>query len=304
MAAKELRDASWKFLLAALVVLALAPNLTPYEEHVKVAESNREAYTRIANGEVDPGAPPGAYGDPPPLEEPSPPPSAAETAMQEMFGFYAVGGGVILVPLAVLLGMALISGEAENRTILLLLSRPISRVHLLLTKYAVCAGVLLAAVVLGAILILGVAALRGYPLGEVSVPGMALTGVLMWIGSLFVLGVALLMSVVFRNALFSLGASALVLFLFFTFPGNVLALGDLLGRGVYYDEGVYEWIARLSPIYYWADAGLFSNGTLAWMDRTTLYGAAVPAPAKFLFWTVGAASALLGALWLFRRRAF
>jgi ABC-type transport system involved in multi-copper enzyme maturation permease subunit len=312
MVSKELRDAVWKLLLVALVVLVLAPNLTPYSEYVKNAERDREFRAEVLRGEHDSMVNDPAYGEASGsgsiVEKREsfvgpPPPSAEEQALQEMYTLYMIGGALALVPLAWLLGAPLVAGEVGDGTILLLLSKPLSRARMLLTKYAACAGTLLAAVILGTALVLSLAALRGYPLGEADVTRMALAGGLMWLGSLFALALSLLVSVAFRNTLVSLGVGALALFLIITFPFNLLAITDVLGTGVYYSEETYRWTQMLSPISYWIDQGLLTVGVPA-SEATGLPGSGIPIAIKLLFWAVGMAGALLAALWLFRRRSF
>lgn len=122
MIAKEWRDARWKFLIATVPVVLLVLLLSPYGEFVEEAR-------RI------------------PGEDP------VENALRDLNDLYYLGGFFVLLPLAAFLGVASISGEVSSGTVLLLLSRPMSRTRLLLTKYAVCAGTLLVAAVLGKSLI-------------------------------------------------------------------------------------------------------------------------------------------------------
>lgn len=289
MIAKEWRDARWKFAAAAVLVLLLAFSyFTPYEEIVRVTKESL-GY-KIESVTLDEGVTaerPTRAPDLPPLP---PPLSPEQLALNEMWGFYNVGGPVVLVPLAVLLGAALVSGGVWSGSIYQILSRPVSRVRVLLTKYAVCAGGLLASTLLGGVLLVVVAALRGYPFEGVSFAGIALLGLLMWFASLFVLGVAVLMSAIFRNTIYSLVATALLLLLFFTFPNNALSFGSFFGYFPYYDEGLNALITALSPLHYLVDEGL-------------IRGESFPA-AKFLFWMVAAALPLLAALILFRRRSY
>jgi hypothetical protein len=92
-----------------------------------------------------------------------------DVALRDISDLYYFGDLFVLLPPAAFLGVVSISGEVSNGSIFLLLSRPISRIRLLLTKYAVGAGVLLAAAILGKVLLLAVAAVHGYPLGEMRV---------------------------------------------------------------------------------------------------------------------------------------
>lgn len=232
MIAKEWRDAWWKLLAAAVAVvpsvLIVAEYLPPYRSSGRVAE------------EFSP-----------------------QIAVNHLSNVYS-GGATALGSLAALLGVALVSKEAARGTIFLLLSRPVGRTRVLLTKYAVCAGILLAAAASGQALLLVVAfATKGYPPGLVTVSGVVLSTVLVWLGSLPVLGAALIFSVVFRNATASVAGAALVFFAYWFFAA--------LGFG--YQGG-------------------------------TLYAGPNLAPTDFLVGLTAAALPLLAALWLFRRRAY
>ncbi len=208
----------------------------------------------------------------------------------EFWNFYNVGG-VVLGALAFVLGATLVSGEVGGGTISLLLSRPLSRTRILLTKYAVCAGVLLAAAVLGGVLMLTVAALRGYPMGEVSYPGVLLLALMMWFVSVFVLGVALLVSVLLRGTIPSLVVTALVLLAIFTFPGNLLNAVSIINHRMLADnQAWFDLFNRLAPYRYLIAPRVFDGESLG----TT----------KFHYWTVATTVPLLTALWIFRRRAY
>ena len=261
MVVKEWRDARWKFAVATVLVLLLASYLTPYEELVKVAEESGTGF------------------------------APRQLAFDEMSVFYNVGGLVMLGALALLLGGTLVASETGGGTILLLLSRPISRVRVLLTKYAVCAATLLVSAALGGVLLVLVAALRGYPLENASFTGILLLGLMMWLVSLFVLGVALLMSVLFRSLISSLGITALVLLFFFTFPENILNVISAFDyRLVSNNQQWYEFLSKLAPGRYLIAPGVFEG---------TALGAT-----RFLYWTIAASVPLLAALWIFRRRSY
>ncbi|MCA1715496.1 MAG: ABC transporter permease subunit [Actinobacteria bacterium] len=123
-------------------------------------------------------------------------------------GWFGTGlGNPLLFFLAVLLGAGLISGEASRGSIFLLLSRPISRKRVLLTKYVVSASALFVVTVLFGVALLVFAALLGHP---PSVAGVIISTVLMWLGLLFVLGTALVLSVVLDNTLLAAASTVLV----------------------------------------------------------------------------------------------
>lgn len=276
MVAKEWRDARWKFAVATILVLLLSTYLTPYSEIV--ATAGEIGGMTMGEGR-DPALPPSvAY-------------NAERMALDEMWGFYNVGGLVALGSLALVLGATLISGETGSGTISLLLSRPLSRTRILLTKYAVCAAVLLTAAALGGVLILTVAALREYPMGDVSYSGVLLLGLMMWLVSVFVLGVALLVSVFFRGAIPSLAVTALALLAFFTFPENVLNVISIVDyRILMNSQSWYEFFYRLAPGRYLIAPGVFKGD--------------LPGAARFLYWTIAAAVPLLAAVWIFRKKSY
>lgn len=266
MVAKEWRDARWKFVAAAVLVLLailVSPIPTPYKEIAANAPGQVAAY-----------------------------------AVTEMWGTYTAGGLLVLLPLAALLGVALVSGES----IFFLLSKPISRASLMLTKYLVCAGVLFFAAATGAGLVIVVATARGYPVGKlVDVEGVALSVLLIWLGALHVLGLALLASILFRNVLSSVVATVLALSAVAVFP-NILNVSVIVvqwtlgvadcgfGNDLYIPCGLrYELLEKLRLYSYWYSEGLYTGKDLA--------------PTNFLVSTIAAATTILGALWLFDRKA-
>jgi ABC-type transport system involved in multi-copper enzyme maturation permease subunit len=268
MIAKEWRDARWKFFIAAFVVALLVPLLPPYEDFVE------------------------GLGDIPAKHLPGGTPQ--EYVMQEIMVFYMGGGFAILLPLAALLGAGLISGEVSNGTIWLLLSKPVSRIRLLLTKYAVSAGILLVAAILGNVLLIIAGAVRGYPLGQLSLPGMALSSLLLWLGMLFVLGIALLVSVIFRSAISSIIATALALYLILVaLPAYSLELYYLLSGGPSLNQGssvAERLIQGIGIAQYWFTENMFVGDSFAAVN--------------FLVCMIAAAIPLLAALLLFNRKAY
>jgi ABC-2 type transport system permease protein len=110
----------------------------------------------------------------------------------------AGNSGVALLVVAALIGASLVAGEVSKGTIFLLLSRPLSREQIILTKYGVGAVVLLAMGVLGGLVVVIAAAIAGHPQ---NLGGVAVSVLLYWLGTLFVLGVATLFSIVFSDVL-------------------------------------------------------------------------------------------------------
>jgi ABC-type transport system involved in multi-copper enzyme maturation permease subunit len=279
MVAKELRDARWKVLAALAVVLTaltVSGYPTPYPLLVEMTEVPPP--TALPDGTLAP-------------EEYLEPSDPEEYAMQEMAGVYNVGGFVILLPLAGVLGVALIAGETGSGTIFTLLSKPVSRTRVLLTKYVVCAVALLACAVFGGVLLVIAAAVRGYPLENLNVAGAALSSVLIWLGSLFVLGVALLASVVFRNVLASAIATALAMYLVFALPSFALSIYFVFAAPEFETPAIAAEVMRISNLgSYWVVEGLYVDGSVPLMN--------------FLFSFAAAAIMLLVSLWLFRRKGF
>lgn len=278
MIAKEWRDVRWKFAVGVLLFLALVvTNIQPYET---VEDGFANA------GLIDDGPKERRYTQ----EE------VVNAAIDGMFITYDAGKG-ILAPLAAILGVGLISSESSRDTIFLLLSKPISRIRLLLTKYGVGAGVLFVVALLGSAGLLMSAAARGYPLGSLSMSGIALSTLLLWLGSLVVLGVALLTSVVFRSVIGSVVATVLALYLVFNLSGvldvllynfqDVLGIYDSQGRSLYFPYGPIE---ALNLAQYWTDQSLYFGESLAAMN--------------FLVCLIAAALPLLAAMWLFNRKAY
>jgi ABC-type transport system involved in multi-copper enzyme maturation permease subunit len=113
---------------------------------------------------------------------------------------YSVTGntGLILIIVALLLGSSLIANEVSKGTIFLLLSRPLSRDQILLIKYGVGAVVLLAMnIFVGLVLTMGTV-IAGH---SVDLAGVAVSLLLFWLGTLFVLGLSTLFSVLFSDVL-------------------------------------------------------------------------------------------------------
>jgi ABC-2 type transport system permease protein len=257
MVAKEWRDARWKFLVAAVPVVLLVFLITPYEDVVRMVKGM-------------------------PGEDP------VTIALLDISDLYYLGGLFVLLPLAALLGVASISGEVSNGAIFLLLSRPVSRTRLLLSKYAIGAGVLLVAAVLGKVLLLAVAAARGYPLGQMRITETMLSVLVLWLGVLFVLGTALLVSIIFRTITASIVACALTLFLVFALPVVVAS---------FYPMGyASELTLRLELYTYWMPTHYYYSDDF--------YGVGGFALTNFVVCLIAAVLPLLAALWLFGRKAF
>ncbi len=306
MVGKEIRSASWKFgLVALLVLVALTQNPTPYETIVEYADIEREFMQEelermrergLSEREIEE-----MYG---------PSISPEDRSLEELSRAYVSDGATAMVLLAGLLGVGLVSSEVGGGTILALLSRPVSRTRLFLTKYIVCAAFLLAASVFGAVALFSVAWLRDYPFGEITWAGVVLAVFLMWLVSLFILGTALLVSTLTRNAMQSLIGTAVVVFLLLTFPTLIITFADIfLWNDLYYEDGfgqfgrLYEVVQILTLNNYWPDPGYFWPGGEDYM----LGPYPLSDGSKILDFVVcffAAVIPLLTSLWLFDRKKF
>lgn len=254
MAAKELRDAWWKVLLVALPVVLAAPTLPAYESAQRAPER-----------------------------------FVTDIALEQVWNMY--GGGLwALGFLAILLGALLLSAETGRDTIFFLLSKPISRNRILFTKYAVCAGILLAAAILGHVLVLCVAVFaKGYPLGLFDAGGMALSTVLLWLASLTVLGLATIFSIVLRNPLASLAVTCAAMF-----SGLMLFILTLGYVGSRVSQQTYDTLSAVA-------GRVWELSTFASLE---LYEGERLAITNLLVWLTLAAITFLAALWIFRRRTY
>lgn len=259
MISKEWRDARWKFLVATVPVVLFLFMVSPYAEFVEEARHI-------------------------PSED------SVQNALRDLSDLYYLGGLLVLTPLAAFLGVASVSGEAGG-TILQLLSRPVSRARVLLVKYGVGAGTLLLAAVLGKVALIAMAALRGYPLGQLNTLEVFISVFVLWLGVLFVLGTALLVSVLFQTVIASIVACALTLSLVFALPVVVAAL---------HPSGLaFELSLRMELYTYWMPAYYYYGD-----PRNVSVGIGGFTAANFLVCLVSAAIPLLATLWLFRRKEY
>ncbi len=202
----------------------------------------------------------------------------------------------ILVPLAVLLGVTLLSAEVGQGSIYLLLSKPLSRRRMLLTKYAVCASCLLVVALAGAVGILLSAFAHGYPSEAVNVGQTLAAAALIWLGSLFVLGVALLASTIFRGVIQTILAAAAALYLIHIGPD----LARSLIEGIFWTNDDYTRPGR--DMEAWYDA--FESWRLSSYWGISTFGGGTSISWSFAVCLATATSPLLLALWVFRRKAY
>lgn len=251
MKTKELLEARWKLISFALLALL-------------VAGLNVGSYQFVKD--LMPGVSTGG----------SVPPSIQNLVQERLASFnaFAWGGWFQLNALfilglgAAILGCGLIAGEVSKGTIFFLLSKPVSRERILLTKYGVSMGILFAVTLTASITIEGVSIALGHPQ---DVLRLLVATVLLWLGALFPLGLSLLFSVVFPDIVRPL-AFALVITV-------VLSLPAVFPNG-------QDW----SLVHYWSSSDAYLNGGFPLKE--------------FIVCLVAAALPLLGALVVFRRKTY
>lgn len=305
MIAKECRHARWKLALGALaflVVAVVAPRsygeiLASIDSDVSYMERELQEPVRL-----DPTATPRdeeifkrqMREDVEEMREPGYPAKAAGWDLEEL---HRVANYAILVPLAGLLGVALVSGEVAQGSIYLLLSKPLSRLRILLTKYAVCAACLLAVALIGAVGMVLSAFAHGYPPEAVNVGRIFVAAALMWLGSLFVLGVSLLASTIFRGVIPTILAATATVYLVHTGPDLVRSVME----GIFWTDGDY--MRHWREMNAWYDA--FERWRLSsYWGGFYSFNRDATVSQSFIVCLVTAVPPLLLALWLFRRKAF
>lgn len=304
MLAKEWRDARWKLLLGVLVFLVLMPMIRSYEA------IREDVAFQIRMTKTDMRSPGKAMG-PIPEEEREEFLADMREQVREMqsSGFVedmarwelrdtsTYRNLLVVVPLAGLFGIGLISGEVGKGSIFLLLSKPVGRSRMMLTKYAVCAACLFVVAAVGGASTILVAYARGYPSESVEVTRILASTALIWLGSLFVLGVALIASVIFRDVVRTLVATVSAMFVILAGPSLVRALVEWLVWGDRMYEMEFSGLPRWYKIFdwlsltnYWIGAQPYSGGTMIAQSVAVCL--------------VTAAIALFFALWLFNRKAY
>jgi ABC-2 type transport system permease protein len=200
MAVKEFIEARWKASIGSVVVVMAAAALAGTYDIIKNLLTTGNATKQV--------------------------PAPLQGQIQQLIGSYdayawsqwfSKNGPEILAILAALLGASLIASEVNKGTIFFLLSKPVSRDRVLLTKYAVSALILLGVTLLGGLAILAAAAIVGHPQ---NVGGVLISTVLLWLGMLFVLGLSLLFSVLFKDVLRPL-VLALIIPVVLSIPGLI-----------------------------------------------------------------------------------
>jgi ABC-type transport system involved in multi-copper enzyme maturation permease subunit len=121
--------------------------------------------------------------------------------------WFAMNGPFVLGLCAAILGGGLIANEVSKGTIFFLLSKPASRERIVLTKYGVSAGLLLAVSVMSSIALAIISIVLRHPQDLLR---LLIATVLLWLASLFPLGLALFFSVVSPDSLRSVVFSLLI----------------------------------------------------------------------------------------------
>ena len=316
MIAKEWRDARWKLLIALAAILVIVFVVPRTYEQIQadarreIEQMQREIESPDA-GLLTPDMPPevrereSQYVDDArddmrrQIADMRTPGYSVAMAGSEIRGF-SMGANVVLVPLAGLLGVALVSGEVGRGTIFLLLSKPVSRRRTLLTKYSTCAVVLFAAALVGAVASIISGYTHRYPAGSFSAIEILASAGLFWLGTLFVLGVALLASVLFGDVIKSVIAAVASLYVIHSAPDFARSFIQWLTwtdadyeRSFGPTDAWYRTFERFRLVNYWTAedlrTGEFLLSQAAQNSLVCLVAAAVP---------------LLLALWWFRRKAY
>jgi ABC-type transport system involved in multi-copper enzyme maturation permease subunit len=324
MIAKEWWEARWKFFVAAAVFLAIvafAPRTfegikADIQQEIKWAQDEKfndyESYSvgSLEEGPVGPGMEKKISEkqrlqfereNQRLIESLSRPEYVVKQAKWEINYHQQFASFGILLPLAGLLGVALVSGEVSRSSILLLLSKPMSRDRMLLTKYAVGVVCLFVVALLGGIGIILSALLRGYPLASVEVGWIMVSAALIWLGSLFVLGVALLASVMFKDVLKTLIATIVAVYLSISIPDILRIPLTIFWTDGY---GTQSW-AKVEKWYEYFEVFRLTNHWSIGSLYGPLYGGQQVSPwLSVAVCLVTAAIPVLAALWLFRRKTY
>jgi ABC-2 type transport system permease protein len=179
MKKKEVLEARWKVLtFTLLTLLTVAGNIAIYQYANSLLKSDGAAAPMFQEMAQDP-------------------------VMKNFTAFawdrwFATNGPFLLMPFAVILGSGLIADEVKKSTIFFLLSKPIGRERILLTKYAVSAGLLLAVSIISSLVIVIASIAVGQPQDLLHL--LIATG-LLWLATLFPLGLSLFFSIVSSDAL-------------------------------------------------------------------------------------------------------
>ncbi|HEV8194894.1 MAG TPA: ABC transporter permease subunit [Ktedonobacterales bacterium] len=258
MIVKELRTARWSLLVGLAILGVITAQLAATDLHTvdlqAITDQTDAALTVVTSGRLSVGA---AF-------------LWAGYFSTTLYFLVGLGGAVF--------GAGLVASETSSGTALLVLSRPMSRERVLLTKYGVAALslLLLSGLCGGLALLFGAqGGVRQPPLG-----GVLLSVVLLWLGELFVMGVTLVYSVLVPSAV-----AAGILGFFTAYALAIVPLFHNASTNHYYLGGP-DW----SVATYWSSLDIYAGGG---------------DPVKALVAGLGTALFPLAvAVLLFRRKAF
>jgi ABC-type transport system involved in multi-copper enzyme maturation permease subunit len=199
MKTKEVLEARWKVGIFALITILVT--------------SANSAFYQVVGNIAD------RYGTVPPMFQNLIPEHLANTFTTFVWlQWFAVNGPFLLAFLAALLGGGLIANEVSRGTIFFLLSKPISRERILLTKYGVSLGLLLAVSLIGSLVL----AIMGIILGQsLDLLRLLLATLLLWLATLLPLGLALFFSVILSDSFRAMACSLLITFAFVLLPASL-----------------------------------------------------------------------------------
>jgi ABC-type transport system involved in multi-copper enzyme maturation permease subunit len=183
--------------------------------------------------------------------------------------WFATNGPFLLTLLATLLGGGLIANEVSKGTIFFLLSKPVSRERILLTKYGVSAALLLIVSAIGGVGIAIVGSVLGQPQ---NVLHLLIATILLWLAALFPLGLALFFSVALSDGFRAMAFSLLVTLAFALLPVIL--------------PGGWDW----SLWHYWSNLNAYLNGGFPLKE--------------YLVCLITAVIPLIAALVVFHRKAY
>ena len=250
MKTKELLEARWKAIIFALLAL--------------LTSAGNAAFYPWSTTQ------PATDSDAPPMLQNLVPAHLANTFNAFVWeSWFAANGPFFLGLFAAILGGGLIANEVNKGTIFFLLSKPVSRERILLTKYGVSAGLLLAVSVIGSIALAAMGIFLGHPQDLLHL--LIATG-LLWLAALFPLGLALFFSIMSPDSLRPVIFSLLITIALVLLPA-------ILPNGL-------NW----SLWHYWSNLNAYLTGSFPLTE--------------YLVCLITAAIPLLVALIVFRRKTY
>ena len=250
MKTKEILEARWKVITFALLVL--------------IGSAGNIAFYPLATSQ------PLATDEAPPVLQNLIPESFTNSFDVFVWEhWFATNGPFFMAVFAAILGGGLIANEVSKGTIFFLLSKPISRDRILLTKYSVSAVLLLAVSILGSVALAFTSIALGHP---IALWQLLVATVLLWLAALFPLGLALFFSLISPDSLRPVVFSLLITLALTLVPAIV--------------PGGLNW----SLGHYWSNLDAYLSGSFPLNEYIVCF--------------VAAALPLCAALIVFRRKAY